>query len=46
LSKTNLESAIAWRLQTREIFLHYFSRGYAVTGFTRQGGPAYQLEKM
>lgn len=37
-------AALAWRLQTRELFLHYFARGYTVTDFTRVGGPAYLLE--
>lgn len=35
--------ALAWRLHTREILLHYFARGYSLTGFTRRGGPAYLL---
>jgi len=37
--------AVAWRLHTRSLFLHYFDRGYVITGFTRVGGPAYILEQ-
>ncbi len=37
--------ALAWRLHTREIFLLYFARGCTITGFTRDGGPAYLLER-
>jgi chorismate synthase len=37
--------ALEWRIQTRAIFQGYFSMGYSVTGFTRQGGPAYLLER-
>lgn len=44
LSQTNPGLAREWRMQTRELFLHYFSRGYAVREFTRVGGPAYLLE--
>lgn len=44
LSKTNRELAIAWRMQTRILFLDYFSRGYQITEFTRVGGPGYLLE--
>lgn len=36
--------ALAWRLHTRELFLQYFACGYVITGFTRDGGPAYLLE--
>jgi chorismate synthase len=45
LSKTNPSLALAWRMHTRELFLHYFNRGYTITGFTRVEGPAYLLEK-
>lgn len=44
LSKEQPELALSWRLQTRDLFLHYFDKGYTVTGFTRSGGPAYLLE--
>lgn len=44
ISKTNRELAFAWRMQTRALFLDYFSRGYKITEFTRVGGPAYLLE--
>ncbi len=44
LSKEDPAAALAWRLQTRELFLHYFARGYTITGFTRAHGPAYLLE--
>lgn len=37
--------ALEWRLHTRRLFQACFERGYAVRGFTRQGGPAYVLEK-
>ena len=30
---------------TRDLLTHYFSKGYAITGFTRLGGPAYLLER-
>ena len=45
LAATGREIAAAWRDQTRRIFVHYFARGYAVSGFTRIGGPAYLLER-
>ncbi len=45
LSKNDARLALAWRLQTRSLFCQLFSRGYRVTSFTRQGGPAYLLEK-
>ncbi len=44
LSKSDPLAAQAWRLQTRELFMHYFARGYTITGFTRVPGPAYLLE--
>lgn len=43
LTRTDLALAAAWRMQTRALFLHYFSVGYQITGFTRAGGPAYLL---
>lgn len=45
LARTDAPLALDWRLHTRDLFLHYFAAGYAITGFTRQGGPAYRLEK-
>ncbi len=45
LSRSHPELALDWRLHTRAIFQDAFARGYAVTGFTRVGGPAYLLEK-
>jgi predicted GNAT superfamily acetyltransferase len=33
-----LALARRWRLQTREIFLHYFSKGYRVDGFLTENG--------
>lgn len=44
LSRSDPGLAVAWRLQTRDLFCRFFSRGYRITGFTRQGGPAYLLE--
>jgi len=44
LSKSDPVAAQIWRLQTRELFTHYFARGYTITGFTRVPGPAYLLE--
>lgn len=44
LCRSNPKLALEWRLHTRELFLHYFARGYAVRGFTRVGGAAYGLE--
>jgi chorismate synthase len=45
LSKSNPEIALDWRLKTRELFLHYFGRGYQISDFTQVGGPAYLLER-
>jgi chorismate synthase len=45
LTKTDPQLALAWRLHTRELLLHYINRGYTITGFTRVEGPAYLLEK-
>lgn len=44
LSKSDPACAQAWRRHTRELFMHYFVRGYTITGFTRLHGPAYLLE--
>lgn len=44
LSKNDAGLALAWRMQTRSLLCQLFSRGYQITGFTRQGGPAYLLE--
>ncbi len=45
LAQTDPELARHWRMQTRELFQAYFRRGFAVTEFTRVGGPAYLLER-
>jgi chorismate synthase len=44
-SHTQPELALRWRLHTRDLFTHYFKRGYAIKEFTRISGPAYLLEK-
>lgn len=44
LAKTNPALALDWRIETRALFLQAFAAGYAVSGFTRSGGPAYLLE--
>jgi chorismate synthase len=44
LSHTRPDLALRWRLSTRELFLDYFKRGYAISEFTRVGGPAYLME--
>lgn len=36
LKETNLELAHRWRLETREIFEHYFQNGYITSEFTTQ----------
>lgn len=46
LLRSDPDLALRWRLHAREVFTHYFARGYAVTGFVRQAGRnAYILEK-
>ena len=45
LADSDPQLALEWRMHSRQLFLHYFERGYALTGFTRVGGPAYLLEK-
>jgi chorismate synthase len=45
LAKTNPELALAWRTETRALFLQAFHAGYAISGFTRVGGAAYLLRK-
>lgn len=45
LSKTYPEKALEWRLKTREIFQHYFSRKYQIIGFSSTNYPAYILER-
>jgi len=45
LSKSDPDLALAWRMQTRELFVDYFARGFLLSEFTRAGGPAYLLEK-
>ena len=40
------DTALEWRMTTRDAFLHYLERGYRVTGFDRGDGstlPAYEL---
>jgi chorismate synthase len=44
LSQTQPGLAREWRMQTRDLFQHYFARGYAIREFTRVGGAAYLLE--
>jgi len=45
LSKMDPSLALVWRMTTRDLFIRAFAAGYAITGFTRVGGPAYLLEK-
>lgn len=50
LKENNHELALAWRLQTREVFLTYFERGFEVAGFVKNPDPAmpvhfYQLRR-
>ncbi len=45
ISRSTPQVALDWRMQTRELFQHYFEEGYAITEFTRVGGPAYLLER-
>jgi len=45
LSAQDRPLALAWRMQTRQIFQYYFARGYAVSGFRSAPGPAYLLER-
>lgn len=45
-SAAGAQAALAWRLTTRDAFLHYLARGYRVTGFSRGDDvelPAYEL---
>jgi chorismate synthase len=44
LSKTDPALALTWRMETRDLFLHYFEMGYEISDFTQVGGPAYILE--
>ena len=42
------DTAFAWRMTTRDAFLHYLGRGYRIVGFDRGDGtsmPAYELER-
>ena len=42
-------AALAWRLATRDAFLHYLSRGYRVTAFDRGDAdrlPSYELTRL
>jgi chorismate synthase len=45
LARRDTPLALDWRMQTRSLFENFFSQGYRITGFTRQKGPAYLLEK-
>lgn len=45
LAKADPALALAWRLETRALFLFAFQSGYLISGFTRVNGPAYLLEK-
>jgi chorismate synthase len=45
LSAQDVQLASRWRMQTRQLFEHYFARGYTIVEFTRVDGPAYLLEK-
>lgn len=45
LAQADPALAMAWRMQVRQALMGYFELGYAITHFTRQGGPAYLLEK-
>jgi chorismate synthase len=42
----DLPLALEWRLHVRRLLEGYFQRGYAITQFTRVGGPAYALERI
>lgn len=48
MKSAQMDLACAWRRELREIFLHYFARGYRVEGFFRrshcnEGGASYVL---
>ena len=45
LLERDLALALEWRLHVRRLLEGYFQRGYAITQFTRVGGPAYILEQ-
>ncbi|CAM5785105.1 MULTISPECIES: GNAT family N-acetyltransferase [Brevibacillus] len=46
VKQADMGAAAAWREATRELFTHYFSKGYIVTGICRQQSTAsYILEK-
>lgn len=45
LAARDAQLANRWRMHTRQLFEHYFARGYILNEFTRLGGPAYLLEK-
>lgn len=45
LARADPALALAWRMQTRALFQHYFSAGYAITGFARREGPTCLLVK-
>jgi chorismate synthase len=45
LARSDPKCAERWRMQTRALFQAYFAAGYAITEFTRVGGPGYLLTK-
>jgi predicted GNAT superfamily acetyltransferase len=45
LARSEPALALTWRRHTRDLFQKVFAAGYAITGFTRAGGPAYIFEK-
>jgi len=44
LLERDADQAILWRERSRPVFLHYLER-YTITGFRREGGNAYLLER-
>ena len=44
LLEQDVEKAVLWRERSRPLFLHYLER-YEITGFRREGGNAYLLER-
>lgn len=45
LLEQDLEKAVLWRERSRPAFLHYLEN-YTITGFRREGGNAYLLERV
>lgn len=45
LSHTDPAMSMQWRMQSRVVLQHYFSKGFAVREFTQVGGPAYLLQQ-